>query len=322
MNPVLCVTEFNELTTGAIQVASRLAKNWREHVVLLRSVDEREQFPFGLRTSLVQGDWHRLAEEAGRLRALGFEVEEKVLRGEPEDGVAQFAWSSGASLIVVGSTPTGAIDRWALGCLAEEIATRSQVPVLAVRSAAPFNAWLEGAHPLNVFVGIDPVARPQALLNRLDEFRELGRCTVAAGFLPYPEYVHTPSLHAPAGHGDYEFQSEADFRALLEQELVARQTAIEKLALGRDVELALIEHASRAGANLLVITSRPRLDRTLWPPRCLARGILRRAPMSVLCVPETDLEPVHSIAAEPREISRLPCADGEAPRRSHPFPTR
>lgn len=309
MNPILCVTEFTELTPGAVRVASGLAKSWGERIVLVRSVDEREQFSFELRSSLVAENWRRLAEEAERLRALGFEVDEKVLRGMPEEGVAQFAWNCGASLIVVGSTPAGRIDRWALGCLAEEIATTSQVPVLAVRPAAPFDAWLAGARPLHVFVGVDPVARPQAVLNRLDELLERGPCTLAAGFLPYPEYSHTPAMHAPAARRHHEFQAEADFTARLESELLARGAAIEKLELGRDVALGLVEHASRAGADLLVITSRPRIDGALWPPRCLARGVLRRAAMSVLCVPEADLEP-----ARPEAVSRA--GRGEATGRS------
>src|SRR5688572_12788951 len=138
MNPIICVTEFTERTVEAARVATALATRLGDRAVLVRSVDEREQFPFELRSRLVREDWRRLAKEAQQLRQLGFDFEEQVLRGNPEDGIAGLAWKSGARLVVVACAPTGTLDRWALGSLAEEIAATSMVPLLAVRSAETF----------------------------------------------------------------------------------------------------------------------------------------------------------------------------------------
>ena len=297
MNPILCVTEFTELTLDAARVATACARRWGEHVVLVRSVDERGQFPFPLRTRLVQHDWRRLAGEAARLRQLGFDFEEEVLRGIPEDGIAAFGWNAHARLIVVGCRPTRGLELWALGCLAEEIAARSLVPVLAVRSAAPFERWFEGGAPLNVYVGIDPAARPEAILYRLDELRALGSCAMSAGLVAYPEINHSRPEAAPAGLREHEFRPGRDATEAGWTEFAARNIAVSHVDSAGRAEAALVERASAAQADLLVITSRPHTEPELLPHRCLARGVLRRAPMSVLCVPEADLEPPR-IAAE------------------------
>src|SRR5688572_12226366 len=187
MNPVICVSDFTESTLKAAKAASAFAQRWNASMILVHSVDEREQFPYGLRERLIGTDWRRLYEEAGRLRQLGFEFEEKVLRGMPEDGVAAFAWRSGAGLVVIGSAPMANVEHWALGCIAEEISDTCLVPVLAVRSAAAFERWLAGAAPLKLWIAADPAARPDALLHRIDELRELGSCVITATFVHYPE---------------------------------------------------------------------------------------------------------------------------------------
>jgi nucleotide-binding universal stress UspA family protein len=200
MNPIICVTEFAEHTLTAAQAAAAFARRWEERIVLVRSVDEREQFPLPLRSHLVPQDWQRLSAEAQELRRRGFDFEEEVVRGMPEDGIASFAWKSRARLIVVGCAPTRLLDRWALGSIAEEICDTSLVPVLAVRSAEPFIQWLEqGGHPLNVFVGIDPAVRNDAVLNRLDELRETGACRLTAGYVADPEVDHASDRPLPGG---------------------------------------------------------------------------------------------------------------------------
>src|SRR5687768_4176419 len=113
MNPVICVTEFTELTIEAAKVAAAFARRLDERVVLVRSVDEREQFPYNLRLRLMQQDYRRLADEAQRLRQLGFDFEERVVCGMPEEGISGLAWKSGACLVVVGCMPTATIEHWA-----------------------------------------------------------------------------------------------------------------------------------------------------------------------------------------------------------------
>ena len=292
MNPILCVTDFSERALEAARAARALARHWGERVVLVHSVDERGQFPFPLRTRLVQEDWPRLAEEARRLRALGFEFEPEVVRGMPEDGIAAFAWKSGARLIVVGGAPAGAIDRWALGCLPEEIIATSVVPLLAVRDATTIERWLERRAALNIFAAFDPAARPEALLNRLDEWREMGGCTIAAGLLPYPEIDHTGLESAPAELHGAQFRPDKELRQRLAGELAARHIAVSQLSATKHPDAALARHAAEAGAELIVVASHPHADSPLVPHRTLAEHLLRHAAVNVLCVPETAVEAV------------------------------
>jgi nucleotide-binding universal stress UspA family protein len=325
MNPIICVTEFNELTIEAVKVAASFARHWGEPVVLVRSVDERGQFPFPLRSRLVQHDWRRLAVEAKELRRLGFTFEEEVVRGVPEDGIASFAWKSRARLIVVGCNPTHLLDRWALGSIAENICDTSLVPVLAVRSAAPFIPWLEGHHRLNVFAGFDPAARDDAVLNRLDELRGTGPCTITAGLVSDPEADHSKLEPAPVAYREHEFRAEQDdsVRAV-SSDLAARDIAVRSVEGKNHPDAVLVAQANEAGADLLVLTSHPRTDLTLLPHRCLARGVLRRAPMNVLCVPEADIEPprVASMARTQSKgtragaVNRSDSAERQTPRAS------
>jgi nucleotide-binding universal stress UspA family protein len=261
-------------------------------VVLVRSVDERGQFPFPLRARLVQHDWRRLAVEAQELRRLGFTFDEEVVRGVPEDGIASFAWKSRARLIVVGCSPTHLLDRWALGSIAENICDTSLVPVLAVRSAAPFTRWLEAHHRLNVFVGLDPAARDDAVLNRLDELRDTGPCAITASLVTDPEADHSKLEPAPVAYREHEFRAEQDDSVkTVSNDLVVRDITVRSMEEKNHPDAALVAQANEAGADLLVLTSHPRTDLALLPHRCLARGVLRRATMNVLCVPEADIEP-------------------------------
>jgi nucleotide-binding universal stress UspA family protein len=291
MNPIICVTDFTEHTLEAARTAAAFARHWGERVVLVRSVDEREQFPYPLRSRLMHQDWRRLAGEARQLRQLGFDCEEKVLRGMPEDGIAAFAWKSAARLVVVGGAPTPRLEHWALGCMAEEISDTSLVPVLAVRSAAPFDRWLAGDVPLKVLVGVDPAARPDAMLNRLDELRQLGSCAITASLVAYPENKTAPAELPPATPGQHPFTADRDQRVILSRELAQRDITIAEVHAGRDVAAGLVAQAEEADADLLVVTTHPHDDLTLLPHRSISHGVLRRAPMSVLCVPEPAIEP-------------------------------
>jgi nucleotide-binding universal stress UspA family protein len=305
MNPVICVSDFTDLTLPALKTASTFAQRWNERVILVHSVDEREQFPYGIRERLIGTDGRRLQEDAARLRNLGFEFEAKVLRGMPEDGIAAFAWRSGAGLVIVGSAPMANVEHWALGCIAEEISATCLVPVLAVRSAAPFERWLAGVAPLRVWVAVDAAARPDALLHRIDELRELGLCIISATFVQYPENPAEFSTLSPTSRRAFPANSELESEPLkvAARELTARSAALTYRHSFRATATELIKDAGNAGADLIVMTSHPQKDLALLPHRSLCDDVVCHAPMSVLCVPEPDIEKPHH-AAQARHESR------------------
>jgi nucleotide-binding universal stress UspA family protein len=322
MKPIICVTDFTDLTIEAARTASAFAQRWNERVILVHSVDEREQFPYPLRERLAGSDGHRLAEEARQLRQRGFDFEEKVLRGMPEDGIAGFAWRSGAGLVVVGSAPTANLEHWALGCIAEEISDTSLVPVLALRSAAPFERWLAGDAPLKIWMAVDPAARPDAMLHRIDELRELGPCAISATFVLYPENPFAPSPLTTASSGERPtngFVTDRDPLETTAGELAAREARLIDSHPRPATATQLINDATDTAADLIMVTSHPRKDLTLLPHRSLCHGVVCHAPMSVLCVPEPDIEPPHH-AAQARHapaMASFPDRAGSRARSNH-----
>lgn len=291
MNPILCVTEFTEQTIDAARVSAALGRRWGSRVVLVASVDEREIFPFRMRARLAQDDWRRLAQEARLLRGLGFDFEEEVVRGGPDDSIAALAWNSDARLVVLGGAPCGRIDHWALGSLAEEIADTCRTPLLAIRSAGALEQWLAGERTLNVRIGLDPAARADAVLHRLDEWAALGSCRFSVSLLAYPEVSHTGAEEPPPDVREPQFRPERELREWLDHELTSRGIEVAPLRAAGHDETALIAGASESRADVLVVESHPRPDHPLLARRSLARGVLRHAPMNVLCVPETAVQP-------------------------------
>ena len=181
--PIICGTDFSESAAQAATVADALARLLDAPLILVRSADERGEFPEHLRTRLVNDDRPRLAEQAERLRGLGLTFEEKLLRGVPDDGVAHFAAQAGARLVVVAASGTGALGRWVLGNVAEQIAETSVVPTLVVRSPEPLAAWARGERPLKVFIAVDFTATSEAALRWLAEWRQIGPCEITLGYV-------------------------------------------------------------------------------------------------------------------------------------------
>jgi nucleotide-binding universal stress UspA family protein len=302
--PILCGTDFSESAAQAATVADALAHRLGAPLILARSADERGEFPEHLRTRLVNDDRPRLAEQAERLRGLGLTFEEKLLRGVPDDGVAAFAAKAGARLVAVGASGTGSLwnARWLLGNVAEKIAETSPVPTLVVRAPEPFLDWARDGRSLKVFVAVDFTATSEAALRWLAEWRQIGPCEITLG------YVHR--LSEPRGDiamfdGPEMAVLKAETREELERDLRAKAVrllgeapAIRVVPGTARVDAHLIQLATEAGADLLVLGVHQwhGLQR-VWHGS-ISRRILHHAPMSVACVP-----------VAPREAGTIPTFD-------------
>ncbi len=285
--PIICGTDFSESAAHAATVADALARRLNAPLMLVHSADERGDFPDRLRTRLMSEDRPRLAQEAERLRSLGLIFEEKLLRGVPDEGVAQYAHEAGARLVVVGASGTGALPggRWVLGNIAERIAETSPLPTLVVRTAEPFVQWARGAHTLRVFVAVDFTATSDAALRWMAEWRQLAPCEITLG------YVHSPSeprgesampdawLTPPARE-----KLERDLREKAERLLGVVPTIRVEPRAAR-VDAHLIALATQAGADLLVLgTHQWQNLQRLWHAS-VSRRVLHDAPMSIACIP-------------------------------------
>ena len=114
---------------------------------IIRTACEQEQGKLSERIASLTGRWHFEApsggwrervskaptSESGRPDAERFEVQ--VVVGSPHAVVLQEAEDRDPSLIVVGASPKGPIDRWWLGSSAGQIVRHASVPVLVARSS-------------------------------------------------------------------------------------------------------------------------------------------------------------------------------------------
>ena len=295
--PIICGTDFSESAAQAATVADALARVVDTRFILVRSADERGEFPDHLRARLMEDDRPQFAQEAERLRSLGLVFEEKLLRGAPDDGVAKFAGETGARLVVVGASGTGSLrgSRWLLGNVAERIAETSPVATLVVRAAEPLVAWANEERPLKIFVAVDFTATSEAALRWVAEWRAMKPCEITVG------YVHhlareRGELSIFGGPGLIDLTPPA--RAGLEHDLREKASrllgVVPAIRVGSGtarVDAQLIALATENGADLLVLGVHQwrNLER-VWHAS-ISRRVLHDAPMSVLCVPTPPASP-------------------------------
>jgi len=305
--PILCGTDFSESATEAVRVAAALAQRFSAPLIVAHSVDERAEFPNHLRPRLMNEDRPRLAAEVERLRKLGLTFEEKLLRGAPDDGVASFAGKAQARLVVVAASGTGAFGRWVLGNVAERIAETSPVPTLVVRAAEPFLAWARGERALKVFVATDFTATADAALRWVAELRQMGPCEITLGYIDGPaEKRAEPAVFDGKGKD----VAPPEVRQVLARDLrekagrlLGAEPAIRIEPGSARVDAHLIQLATEAGADLLVLGTHQwhGLDRLRHTS--ISRLILRDAPMNVTCVPVPAVQP--GAAAPIPELRRV-----------------
>ncbi len=297
--PIVCGTDFSENADHAAAVADALARRIGAPCILAHSVDERGEFPENVRTRLLNNDRPRLAEHATRLRGLGLVFEEKLLRGLPDDGVAQFAAQTGARLVVVGASTTS--SNWAarllLGNISARIAETSPAPTLVVHDPAPFVAWARGERTLKVFVGADFSATSDAALRWVAELRQIGPCEVIAGYVDWPpEEAARLGVSGPVGLGENppEIQRmvERDVREKVTHLLGAENVRICVRGNSGRADEPLMEMAAEAQADVIVIGTHQWHGLSRLRHGSVSRGILRHAPMNVACVPAPAAAPV------------------------------
>ena len=306
--PIICGTDFSESAAQAAAVADALARRLGAPLILAHSVDERGEFPDQLRTGLMNDDRPRLAEEAERLRGLGLAFEEKLLRGTPDDGIAHFAGKSDARLVVVGASGTGSLwaSRWLLGDVAERIAETSPAPTLVVRAAEPFLDWARDGRPLKVFVAADFTPTSDAALRWVAEWQRIGPCEITLG------HIEQPALPTPEARPALEHDLREKAR------LLGVEAAIRLVPGSARVDAHLIQLATEAGADLLVLGTHQWHGLERVRHASISRRVLHHAPMSLVCVP-VPVAP-RGVAAAIPTFSRVLVATDFSERAGHAIP--
>jgi nucleotide-binding universal stress UspA family protein len=222
-----------------------------------------------------------LEEEARRLAAVGATVEvcPPDSPRSPE-ALGALAEREGAALVVLLG-----------GGLAEEaerLVRACARPVLSLRTPEHLAAWVKGARPLKVALGVDASTPARAALAWAGRLGDLGPVEVVA-----VHAYHPAEALAARGmpHMAHDGEVPPALLAALERDvagwvapLAARVPVRVRLELagGRVVD-PLVDAAEAEGAELLVVgTHHRRGVSRLWS---VSHHALRLAPMSVLCVP-------------------------------------
>lgn len=293
--PIVCGTDFSKNAARAAEAGAAIAKRLNSTLILVRSVDERGEFPDELRGRIMEELRPRLEQEVTRLREHCSSVEGKVLAGihylgsGPDDGLVNFAVNAGARLVVMASPSTDVPGRWVLGSVAERTAETSPVPTLVVRSAAPFVAWARGERALKVFVATDFAATSDAALRWVAELRQVGPCEITLGYIDQtPGERSELAMFESAQMVVEQRQTRQTLQRDLRQKarrLLGTAPAVRVEPASAPVDVHLIDLSTAAGADILVLGTHQWRGIKQLRHGSISRRILHDAPMSVACVP-------------------------------------
>ncbi len=302
---IVCATDFSPNARAAADVARAIARRLRATLVLVHVADpahafrERtEDFRRAMRSAQAL-----LRKETRRLRRGGARIEAVLLHGRwPGLAVGDFVARTRPLLVVVSSVSKTAFDRWTLGSVSEHIAQHAPVPTLVVRSPERLLAWAGQERPLRVVVAVDFSVSSDAALAFGRELRKVGACAVTVVHIHWPP----DSNHWAPGQGLPLTTQPPRVRKFLLRKLRRKVGEFAEGAAeirtepnwGRP-DAALVRLAAEADADVVVVGAHQRQGLKRLAHGSVSRGVLRHAPVSVICVP-VPVALAHGVAQHPR----------------------
>ena len=290
VRPVVCGTDFSRSAEQAANVAADLAARLGTTLLLVHGMDERGKLPKAYGPRFAEEARSHLEKEEARLRRLGADVRGEITTSVLDRGVARFAERADARLIVVGASGTGMLKRIiGIGSVAERIAETAWVPTLVVQDAAPFSSWFGHQRALRIFVGADFSPVSEAVLRFGHELSEVEPCKITVGFVD----LHATERGEEARHLSPNAPPAPEMQQMLTHDLREKTRSIFRKhdvrvhvlpAPGR-VDQRLLELASEAEADLIVVGTHQWHGLSRLRHHSVARRILHTAKTNVLCVP-------------------------------------
>lgn len=295
---IVCGTDFTGASHEAARAAAAIAARCNEPLELVHVLD----FPLPVRAD---GDARRrfgdlfapeaerrrtlLDNEADRLAELGCEVNANLLSGAPDDVLLARALELKARLIVVAAQTTRPASPWRLAGVADSLAVRSPIAVLAVRSARAFETWSDGrdgGRPLSVLIGLDFGDTSEAASAWVAHLKTGGPCEVTAA------HVYEPAREARRLAVDVE-RVDGALREALGPRLseIAGASRLELRALpprGR-VAAELASAAEEQRADLLVVGTHQRRGLARQLHGSVSYALLPTSNVNVVVVPREAL---------------------------------
>lgn len=281
---IVCGTDFSTLAQQAATVAALLSKKSGGDLHLLHGLGRRQRWDPTMEAE-------ELASQAVRLQALGADLAGwDVVAGDPDEVLVEAAARGAADLVVVGATGHRLAERVFVGSVAVRTARGSPVPVLVVRGAEPFAAWLDGSRALRVVVGFERGASALNALRWAVDLKGLGSVDLTVVEVVVPGIENRRIQVSGPGIG-FELHPEAETQLLEELRLAVTSLIgdlparlIIKPGLGRR-DIHLVQAAEAAQADLVVVGSHQREGFQRWWHGSVSSGVLHAAPMSVAVVP-------------------------------------
>ena len=186
--PILCGIDFSAVSVEAMEVAAAMARRCGTKLVLLHVEEYSGMAEVDTRIfedALAQA-WSDLEKEAARLRALGTEVEIKLLSGSVFDELVTATVGCEGRIMVLGAVGHGLALRLLIGSVAERTAETSSIPTLVVRPGSRLGTWLRGEHSLRILVGCDFSAASDSALRWVRELQQIGPCETTVLHVDWP----------------------------------------------------------------------------------------------------------------------------------------
>jgi nucleotide-binding universal stress UspA family protein len=304
---IVCGTDFSESSQQALTAAAQLAARMKMPLHLMHAASASSAWSsHAPDAEILQRSNLKLRREAKRLRAIAGEIHIHVLPEPPDEALLELAAKVSAKLIVVAALGHRRVGKWHIGSHAERLAQRSHVPVLVVRAAEPFEAWVKGTRPLRILLGTDPSLSAAAAMRWVGELRNFGPCDVTALHLYWP-----PAQFDRLGLHGVRNYSEPDPKVTraLTRELTERLSSAFDPA---SVSIRLEPHMGRIGDRIAMLAEEDRADVIVVGSHerdavgrllsgSASHGVLHRARVAVVCVP-TEPAPEPTAAAELRSV--------------------
>ncbi len=280
-------TDFSEAAEEAGRVSAYLAKasGAALHIVHV-SQDPRAPFVLGtVEERLLSAEHRQLGQVAEQLRReVAIEITTELAAGTVADALVQAAERRLAHALVLG---LAGASQAALGGTAERVVQRSRVPVLGVRAGQRLLAWLKGERGLRVLIGSDlgaAAVRAESFLEQLPQTAELSVEVLSVVAARDVNLKYGLDSVDPA-------ELSAEGRALWLRDLEAQgqgfpwrsQRHLSLVASSERPQRELVARSEQADLVLLGARKRSWLEQA-WSGS-VARGLLREAKTSVLCVP-------------------------------------
>jgi nucleotide-binding universal stress UspA family protein len=313
---IVCGTDFSPASIAACEVAALIASAHGEPLTLVHAVaPQAVPPPYDVARALddltASAD-QALRDLAARLGTGGVQVSTAVRVGAADEVLLAEVERTGARIIVLGSVGERGL-KFLLGSTSDRIASRTPVPLFVMRGDFPAAAWLRDHKPLRVAVAADLGPSTDTAAQWASQLTERGPCEFVAMHVSWPpeDYARLAidaPMHLDRTHPLVEQVIRRELDSVASRLKGSNETKIAvESNIGR-TGAAIAQLATREGADLLVVGRRREEGRQWWE-RSVSREVIREAPMTVVCVPETG----QAVPAAAPSIRRVLCATDFSP---------